>query len=300
MDMMTEDNQKEQTVNPGQEPILTQSGKPVPSEKNGLALKIICLVSFLLMITVNALASILPINGLDTGAVSDLYPNLFAPAGITFAIWGLIYLLLAIFTVYQFVQPASKKAADRMKRVQVLFIISSLANSFWIFAWHYQQIAISLVLMLIILLCLIICDRQLAVSQLSFREKLLMRLPFSVYFGWISVATVANVTALLVDIKWNRAGLSESFWTVIILVVAALIALAVITSRRNWAYGLVFVWAYIGILIKHLDAEAGFSGEYTWIIVTASICLGLLFAASGLALWGRSIRLTEKASTENP
>ncbi len=271
-----------------------QSGQPASQAGTNRSLlrPFVSLGAFILMIALNALANILPLNGLTTGEVSDAYPNLFAPTGLTFSIWGVIYVLLAGFIIYQFFIPQKPAAAERLRFIQILFIISSVLNSGWIIAWHYLQIEISLILMLLILLSLILCDRQLSLQPLSFKEKIFLRLPFALYFGWISVATVANVTVLLVDSGWNRLNLSEAFWMILITAVATLIALFVITLRRNWIYGAVFVWAYIGIIIRHLDAANGFDGRYIMVIITVSICLGLIAAASLLALSGRRIRLS--------
>ncbi len=270
-----------------------ETNKKNSDTDKSLPLKILVLLAYLGMVGINALANILPINGLNTGEISDSYPNLFAPAGLTFAIWGLIYFLLLVFVIYQFVPAKKVDSQARLKRVQVLFVISSIANIGWIFAWHYLQIAISLVLMLVILVSLILTDRQVSKqSNMTLRERLCLKLPFSVYFGWITVATVANFTTLLVDLGWDGFGVSENVWTVIILIVAALIALAVVKTRLNWAYGAVFVWAYAGILIKHLDSSFGFGGQYIEVIVTVSVCLGLIAAASIPALFGRSIQIS--------
>ena len=259
--------------------------------KRNLGEAVLTLVILIVMVAVNAMANILPINGIGTGEVSDSYPNLFAPAGLTFAIWGVIYLLLALFVVFGFFTPSSKEAAGRLKLVRTFFIISSLANAAWIFMWHYGLLPLSLILMLVILVSLIIISSNLAGKALPFRERLFLRLPFSVYFGWITVATVANVTALLVDLGWDGFGIPESSWTIVILIIATLIALAVISKNRDWAYGAVVVWAYCGILIKHLDPVKGFGGQYTLVIITVSICLGFVAATTLLALIGQRIRL---------
>ncbi|MDW7656368.1 MAG: tryptophan-rich sensory protein [Bacillota bacterium] len=271
-----------------------------PKAQPGFGRSILVLIVLIVMIAVNAMANILPINNLTTGAISDDYfPNLFAPAGLTFSIWGLIYLLLAAFTVFQFFQPGNDAAAKRLKFVQLLFVISSIANAAWIFCWHYLLLPVSLVLMLVILVSLAVINHRMAKEKHAANEWLLLRLPFSIYFGWITVATVANVTALLVDIEWNRLGLSEPFWTVVILIIATAIALAVIGKNRDWAYGAVVVWAYAGILIKHLepDLSQGFGGQYIMVIVTVSICLGFVAAASFLAILGRKVRFVTKGNT---
>lgn len=271
--------------------------EPQP-KRHGFFLSIITLIVFLVMITVNALANALPINGLMTGDVSDRYANLFAPTALTFSIWGLIYLLLAAFVVFQFFVPQTEAGKKRLQWAQWLFIVSSLANATWIFLWHYLLIPASVVAMLVILVSLIVINQRLASQKLSARERILLRLPFSIYFGWITVATVANITALLVDLDWNGWGIGEPLWTMLVLIVATIIALAVIGRNRDFAYGLVIVWAYIGILIKHLDPVKGFNGEYITVIVCVSICMGLVAAASFLALIGRSVRLVARSEKE--
>lgn len=244
-------------------------------------LKFIALITFLIMVIVNALANILPINNIDTGAVSDSYPNLFAPAGITFAIWGVIYLLLSLYTLYQIGLLRKKEQAvnqDLLNKVNLLFSISSLTNAAWIFTWHYRLIPVSMLLMIIILLCLILINQTLNDEKFSALETLFVKVPFSVYFGWITVATIANATTLLVDLGWNRFGLSEALWTILILVIGALITGVTTIKAKNIFYGLVPVWAYSGILYKHVS-DIGFSGKYPMVIVAVSICLGLLLAA---------------------
>lgn len=256
-------------------------------------LPIVVLAVYLVMIGINALANLLPLNGISTGAVSDSYKNLFAPAGITFAVWGLIYFLLAIFVLFQFIKPATAEAEGRLKLTRGYFILSSIANAAWIFCWHYRLLPLSLVLMVIILVSLIIIQSRLTRDTLGFREKALLRLPFSVYFGWITVATVANATTLLVSLGWTGSGIGEPVWTAAILIIATLITLAVIGRTRDWAYGATVAWAFAGILIKHLDPDPakGFNGQYLIVIITVSICLGFIAATALLALAGRKIKL---------
>lgn len=263
------------------------------SIKNKNTCKILVVFSLVLMIAVNALANILPINGIGTGAVSDSFPNLFAPAGITFAIWGLIYLLLSIYAIYQtglFSKEKTSFDSEWLRTVGFFFVLSSMANTIWIFAWHYKIIEVSLVMMLIILASLIKIVLILKSQKLSTKEKLLIRLPFSVYFGWITVATIANVTTQLVAWNWNGFGILEPVWSIIILSVGALIGITTILSNRDTAYGLVLIWAFAGILIKHLSPD-GFAGEYTGIIITVIISL----AAFVLSIAGALLKVKLKA-----
>jgi hypothetical protein len=223
-----------------------------------LTLSILNLLGFLGTVVVNALANILPINNRTTGELSDLYPNLFVPAGLTFTIWGLIYVLLAIFVIYQLI-PSVRRDAQRIDSVQKigpLFFISSLANIGWIFAWQYEIVPLSLVLMLILLGCLLAIYLRLNIgkSEATKAETYSVHLPFSVYLGWITIATIANVTALLVDIGWTRWGLSEQFWAVAVIIVGIAIALSVLFTRKDIYYCLVVGWALLGILLKRLSA----------------------------------------------
>lgn len=203
--------------------------------------KILVALSFLGVVVVNGLANALPINGVSTGEVSDSLPNLFAPAGITFSIWGVIYLLLLGFVVY-YVGVRTKKSAAAQSVVP-FFIISSVANIAWIFSWHYGVFWLSVVFMLCILVSLILIATKLASMKLSVAERWLVRLPFSVYFGWITVATIANIAAFLVSVGWNGFGLPGPFWTVLILAVGALIGVWRGYIDKDVAYVLVFIWA---------------------------------------------------------
>lgn len=238
-----------------------------------MLIKIIAGLTYVAMVVVNFLANSLPINNRSTGAISDAYPNLFAPAGITFSIWGLIYLLLAGYVLYQFVSSSQEK--DRVfNKINPLFIASSLANILWIFAWHYDYIGLSVIIMAALLFFLIKIADIIRIQKFSSLEKLLIWAPFSVYFGWITVAAIANITVFLVSIGWNGFGISDFVWTSIILFVGALIGILRMSRDKNIAYGLVLVWAYLGILLKHMSA-GGFNGQYQSVIITTIVCLML-------------------------
>ena len=226
-------------------------------DRRVLTLSILNVLGFIGTVVVNALAATLPINSITTGELSDLYPNLFVPAGLTFVIWGLIYVLLAVFVIYQLLPSVRRDAqkASFIQRIGPLFFISCLANIGWIYAWHYRIVPLSLVLMLILLGSLLAIYLRLKVgkSEAAKTEKFLVHLPFSVYLGWITIATIANVTALLVNINWNAWGLGEHFWAVAVIVVGIAIALSVLLTRKDIFYCLVVDWALLGILLKRLS-----------------------------------------------
>jgi len=234
-------------------------------------------LTYVAMIAVNVLANALPINGRTTGAVSDAYPNLFAPAGVTFAIWGLIYLLLGAHVLYQFGLfhvsddkggVGESRRVSLLERVGVLFSLSSIANVAWILSWHYDLILVSTLLLATMLVLLILITRTILAADLTPRDRIFIRLPFSVYFGWITVATIANITVWLVSIGWGGGGIAESTWAVVIIAVGAVIGTAVTLRDRDIAYGLVLVWAYLGIWIKH-TSNTGFQGAYPAVAATA-------------------------------
>jgi len=211
------------------------------------------IIGLALTLFVNFLANALPINGKTTAELSDSYPNLFVHAGYVFAIWGAIYILLSIFVVFQ---ALPKNRNDEFhNQISGLFIISSLTNSLWIFLWHYEQVLFSLITMLVLLASLIIIYWRLEIglNPVPLNLKLAVHTPFSIYLGWITVATVANVTAFLVSINWDGFGISEAIWTWIVLSVATIIAVIIILQRKDITYTLVPIWAFVGIFIKQIE-----------------------------------------------
>jgi hypothetical protein len=249
--------------------------------------KILAPLAYIAMVAVNYLANALPIAGRDTGAISDRYPNLFAPAGYAFSIWGLIYTLLAIYVIYQF-----KKGKDGLvSKVNGLFILTSLFNIWWILTWHNDWIWLSVILMLGLLFSLIKISKIFKNHTFSKKEKWLVRLPFSVYLGWITVATIANITVFLVSINWNGFGLSEIFWKVLILLIGAFIGSMRTIQNRNIPYGLVLVWAYGAILYKHIS-PAGFDKSYPEIIWTVSFSIVAFLVVLGIVIFKKEKRIS--------
>lgn len=211
------------------------------------------LVSVLLTLTVNILASLLPLNGQNTGEISDRFQVYFVPAGYVFAIWFFIYVGWIAFTIYQFL-PAQKEN-PRLRRLGYLFALSGLANSAWLFAWHYNTFGLSVLIMLSLLGLLIASYLRLNVNRVkvSRAERWSVDIPFSVYLGWITVATVANVTDWLYLVEWNGFGISAPVWAVIMIAVASVLGVLMAVTRRDAAYLFVLVWSFIGIAVKQAD-----------------------------------------------
>ena len=212
------------------------------------------IIAFVLTVLVNGLAgSTTLLGGRFTAEISDMYPTLITPAGYVFSIWGVIYILLGIFVVFQALP--SEKGKDYQNRIGWLFVLSSLLNIFWLFLWQYEYLSLSVVLMFLLLATLIAIYLRLNIgkSAVSLREKLAVHLPFSVYLGWITIASIANVAVFLVSENWDGFGISQETWATLIIIIALLITLLVIVTRRDVAYGLVIIWALVGIAVKQSE-----------------------------------------------
>lgn len=213
-------------------------------------------IGLIIVIVINMLAVLLPINGKSTGQLSDQYPNLFTPAGITFSIWSVIYLSLAAFIIYQLWLAFSGRHPEELKsfmtRMKGWWLMSCLTNTCWLLAWHYELVPLSVVLMLLLLFSLLAIHHNFNIgpSPAHLREKLFIQLPFSLYLGWISIATLANITALMVYYGWNGAGISQVAWAVLMIATGTLLSLIMILRRNNITYALANIWAFYGIILK--------------------------------------------------
>ena len=233
--------------------------------------QILVVLATLATIVVNGLANALPINGLGTGEISDMFDVFFVPAGYVFSIWGLIYLGLLAYSVYQALPAQRENAA--LQKIGYLYIWSSVANIVWLFFWHYLLFPLTLLAMLVILGLLIAIYLRLDIgrTQVSTAEKWLVHVPFSIYLGWITVATIANVTSLLDYLGWNGWGISPQVWAVIMLLAAVVISGIMSFTRADIAYSLVLIWAFVGIAVKHQGTALVATSAWA-----ASILVGIL------------------------
>jgi len=236
------------------------------------------IVAVLATIVVNGLANALPLNGLNTGQISDRFKVYFVPAGYVFSIWGLIYLGLVAYAVYQAL--SAQKENPRLRKIGGWFLIGSLANIAWIFLWHYEVFTVTIFAMLVLLISLILIYLGLEIgrSEVPSSEKWFVRIPFSIYLGWITVATIANVTSLLDHLKWGGWGISDQLWAVIMILIGAGVATAVYITRKDFAYMLVIIWAFMGIAAKHKDTPL--VANAAWIgtgIVAGVLLVGSIF-----------------------
>lgn len=236
--------------------------------------QLITILITLLTITLNVLANALPFNGQGTGEISDRFSILFVPAGYVFSIWGLIYIGMILFTVYQALN--SQRESSLIDKIVPAYWIANIANAVWLFLWHWEYFPLTLLAMLTILGSLITLYLQFGKtrSPLTSSEVWLVKVPFSIYLGWISVATIANFSQVLFFAGWNGFGLSPVIWTVIMLAVAAALGILMLMREKDYAYAAVLVWAFIGIASKQADNLTVFSSA--WAATALIILSGLI------------------------
>lgn len=219
------------------------------------------------MVAVNIWASVNGINGYTTGDISSLYPTLFTPAGFTFIIWFLIYLALAAFCVYQFKAPE-----EYMKAVNVYFIISSLLNVAWLYAWHHLHIALSLITMAALLVTLILIYIRIQPVELPKAKIWALKVPFSIYSGWVSVALVSNIATFLNSIGFNPY---PEFLTIVFIFAIFIIALAMIIDKHDLFFTSTICWALVGIMSRYWQEPA-----YENIVITSAVGIILIVVST--------------------
>jgi hypothetical protein len=212
-----------------------------------LILKIMMVIGFIFMITLNVLANTIPLNNKTTGQISDQYDNLFTPAGATFSIWGVIYLLLSLILIYFLFKPNSYFEIQTHMNIAFLMISLSFFNGIWIVLWHYDKIFLSLIVMIFMLTTLGI------LFTIIPSQEILLKITMSIYFGWISVAMIANVAVLLTKYQFKGFGIPPVYWLIVILFIGVLLSLLVLFYTRNTVYVFVIIWAYLGILMRHIS-----------------------------------------------
>jgi hypothetical protein len=249
------------------------------SSKKIVVLPILNVLVYITTVVVNSFAGATTLlNGRTTGQVSDAYPTLVTPSGFTFSIWGIIYILLGAFAVYQ-VLPRNRDKSF-LKRIDLLFVSSGVLNISWIFLWQYGLFSYSVIFIFGLLVSLIAIYLRLDIGKaaVSFTEKVLVHLPFSVYLGWITIASIANVAVALTATGWNGGGIDPSIWAVTVAAVALIITLIVIATRKDVGYGLVIAWALLGIMTKQSGNQRVFWATGVGIIIVLAALVVTAFA----------------------
>lgn len=212
-------------------------------------------VTYLVTVVANTIAVVLPLNGLTTSQISDRFPVLVTPADYVFSIWSVIYLLLAVFTIYQAL-PRLRQDPE-LRAIGYLPAVAGILNTVWIVAWHFELFALTVPLMLGLLVTLIAIHIRLRpVRRGGGIARWAVALPFSGYLGWITVATIANIAQMLYWAGYRGEPLGEPLWALIILGAGVVIAAVMLLREADWAYALVIVWAYLGIAMAQTDIVA--------------------------------------------
>lgn len=235
-------------------------------------------VAYFAMLIVSYLSNTGLINNNTMATVSEKYENLFTPAGYAFSIWGLIYLLLLGFVIYQGRGLFKKDVKDDfVLKIGWWFIISCVANSLWVFAFLYEELALSVFLMALLLFSLLRIVVNLNMERWDPPLKIIAFLwwPFAVYSGWVAVAAIANVAVYLTKTGWEGFGLSEVFWTVAMIIVAGIVNLYMILTRNMREFALPGIWALIAIAMAN-------RGEHPDIVTSALFVSAVLLATCGI------------------
>jgi benzodiazapine receptor len=255
-------------------------------------------VAVIAVLIMNTLVNILPLNGVTTAQVSDSYPNLFTPPGYVFSIWGMIYAFAVVFMFYQ-ARPSERSKAY-LTQINFLYLISAIANVSWLFIFQYsygvpQLLVISLIPMTALLLCLISMYQHLGIGRIRVprNQKLAVHLPISIYLGWVSLAIIANIASVLNVLILGIPMPTQALWTAIVLVVALAITILMVWTRSDFAFGLVVIWASIGIAFNRVAIPAVFATS----IVTAAV-VAILILATPFLKKGGFIRFYMTASGE--
>jgi hypothetical protein len=259
------------------------------------ALQVFNWMFFVMMVGANYLANALPFNNKTTGQLSAQYPNLFVPAPITFAIWGVIYLLLLFFCIKQskslFKSHVDEATADTVGTIGSRFIVTCILNVLWMLSWHYEYLVFSVFVMLALLIQLININARLNVitPYLNKTSRMAIKAPFGSYLGWICIATIANVTAVLVGTNWEGLGQSETFWATTLILVGAVICSWALMKLKNAYIGLSVVWALTGIIIARLEAD----DYYRFIVWSAVFGILLIVGAMIVEMTGSLFRTSK-------
>jgi benzodiazapine receptor len=259
-------------------------------------LTVLNFLSLCFALALNYLAVSLPMNGKTTGELSDKYENYFVPAGFTFSIWAVIYISIIVFTIFLTIHAFRRSGyiTPFIQRLSVWFIACNLANGMWIIFWHYEWVIFSLLTMLVILFSLLDMYYTMADSRPHrMAVNLCLYAPVSIYLAWISVATIANVTAAFVSVKWDGGFMTADSWAIAMIFIAALLGVMMIYFRQDILYALVIAWALYGIYAKRMALGDAISVQVGKV---AQYGFTLLLIYGALALVGRKSYFFDKTA----
>ncbi len=246
----------------------------------------------LVTLVINTLGALGFINGLSQKEISDMFVTLITPSPSTFRIWSVIYSLLIISIIVMIVKKDDSYYKNAVTQISTLFWVSCILNISWIVAFSYVQIELSVLFILGFVITLsLICQKLLKIQD---RKRWLLPLSFGIYTGWLFIATVVNIAAMLVKLKWNGFGIAADIWAIIILIIAILLVVAVLSKIRNAMFPLPIAWAYFGIY-QFLNAPAGFKGEFGLLQNIALAGMVVLIALAVIQFYRNRLSLIPKS-----
>lgn len=249
-------------------------------------MKVIAVISYLILITCNWLYFVIPING-EVAAlrIAKSYPAFFIPAKYAFYIWFFLYIYLGVYTVWQIVifRKAYGYQSLSLEHSRIIFTLSCLLNVFWIISWSFGYIALALMINIIALIGFTIYNHDLLDVEQTWPEKLLIKLPFGIYYGWLTIITIANLMILRVSSDWRGFWIPETVKTAGIIFMIMIVAIIILFKYQGIPYCLGILWGYIGILVKHVS-KSDYKGQYPEIIIPLVLCIIVLIVLIGIRL----------------
>lgn len=234
-------------------------------------------IMFILMILVNLIADFISLDGIKATQILSINPALFSPANYTYFIWSFIFIGLGAFTIYQYkaFNGKNKKLGAVIMDISIFFVISAIGQIGWVFALHWNNIPLTVVHLIFIIIALIITYTRINNSELPKKDERFFKIPFSIFFAWVTSMFLVNISVWLQNIGWTGCSMSEQTWTILATLLLFIIGVTITYVFNDVAYGSTILWALVGILVKHIS-KSGFAGQYIWIIACLVISIILM------------------------
>lgn len=230
------------------------------------------LCAFAAMVLVNILANVIPIGGKTTNEISAMYPSPLTPAPFAFSIWAVIYIGLAAMIAVQLFRSQTDNSGDSLAdRIGPWFLISSIANITWLMCWHLDLQSAAIVFMFVLLAALVFLNKAVTRETDTWQQRWLVRLPVRMYFAWITVAAISNVSVWLMSVGFTGFGIDSGIWQIAVLLIGGVILTLGINKNHSVGYGLTAMWGYAGILTHHMAPDM-LASAYPWTIAAGFVC----------------------------
>ena len=231
--------------------------------------RLISVLTYIVMIIMNITAVIKPFNNISAFAISEKYSHLLTPMKYTFSIWSVIYIGLAAYLIYQYTS-LKEDTIDKITTINNWFILSNIANTLWVVSYYNEHLLLSLFMMLILMISLLGISITISKFDVRSKDRLFISVPFAIYFGWITIKTIVDISTLAVSVGVDAYSDSAPILTIFVIALGIVIGCYTTIKKKIVGYGLVIIWAYIGILFNHVSVM-GYNSSYPDIIVTILI-----------------------------